>query len=131
MTQLAASGGSPARARPLGRCVHAPHPSALGGGLTAADLMIAGPKVLPAGASVGDVRELFDDDHVVMVVLGERGLLLGTLLREDLPDAAPSSAPALRWSVVTGRTVSPAAPEAVAARTPEFLCGVPWASGSV
>jgi hypothetical protein len=117
MTQLAPSDGSSAGGRAVScRSLHALDPSGLGGGLTALDLMIARPKVLPADASVGDVRELFGDDHVVMVLLGERGLLLGTLLRDDLPDAAPSSAPTLRWSVMTGRTVSPADPAAVVCR---------------
>ena len=82
----------------------------------AADVMIASPKVLPADASVGDVRSLFDDDHVVMVLLAEDGVLLGTLLRSDLPDTVPASAPARPLSTTTGRTVSPAAPVAAVYR---------------
>lgn len=69
--------------------MHAPNPE------TAADVMITRPKVLPADATVRDVRALFDDDHVAMVLLCEGDRLLGALVRQNLPDTVPSAAPAL------------------------------------
>ena len=72
--------------------------------------MISRPKALPVRASVAEVRRILADDHVVMALLTEDGVLRGTLLREDLPDAAPDTAPALPWSRLTGRTVAPITP---------------------
>jgi predicted transcriptional regulator len=77
---------------------------------TVADAMISRPKALPADASVADVRAVLADDHVVMALLTEDGVLRGTLLREDLPDTAPDAAPALPLSRLVGRIVAPAAP---------------------
>lgn len=81
-----------------------------GAGPTVADVMIGRPKTLPADASVAAARAVLADDHVVLVLLTEDGVLRGTLLREDLPDTAPGPAPALPLSRLTGRTVAPAAP---------------------
>ncbi|WP_255411557.1 CBS domain-containing protein [Blastococcus sp. TF02-8] len=69
--------------------------------------MVTGPKVLGVDVVVGEVRRQFQDDHVVMVLLADEGSLRGALLREDVPDAAPASSPALPWSTVVGRTVRP------------------------
>ncbi|MBN1093196.1 CBS domain-containing protein [Blastococcus sp. TML/M2B] len=93
-------------------------PEAPGAGhvVTAADVMIAGPKVVSGDVSVGDVRHVFEDDHVVMVLLAERGFLLGALLRGDLPDTVPASAPALPLSTTSGRTVLPTEPVAAVLR---------------
>jgi CBS domain-containing protein len=79
-------------------------------GPTVADVMIRRPKALPVHASVEDVRAVLADDHVVMALLTDDGVLRGTLLREDLPDATPGAAPALPLARVTGRTVAPTAP---------------------
>ncbi|MGR6964102.1 CBS domain-containing protein [Geodermatophilus sp. URMC 61] len=90
----------------------APPPRADGAevtGPTVADVMIGRPKTLPADASVADVRAVLADDHVVMALLTEDGVLRGTLLREDVPDTAPAAAPALPLSRLAGRTVAPAA----------------------
>lgn len=74
-----------------------------------ADAMIRMPKVLPPDALVSEVRALFTDDHVVMVLLTRGGVLLGTLERDDLPGCAPPSGQALPFSRLTGRVVSPTA----------------------
>ncbi|WP_164704598.1 CBS domain-containing protein [Blastococcus litoris] len=79
-------------------------------GATAADVMIRAPKVLPGDARVADVRHQFADDHVLMVLLGAEGRLLGTLVREDVPGAASPAAPALPLATLTGRTVGIAEP---------------------
>ncbi|MGY1763235.1 HPP family protein [Geodermatophilus sp. SYSU D00779] len=91
----------------------APAPCADGAevaGSTVADVMVSRPKTLPADASLAAVRAVLADDHVVMVLLTEDGVLRGTLLREDLPDTAPGAAAALPLSRLTGRTVAPAVP---------------------
>jgi CBS domain-containing protein len=90
----------------------APLPCADGvaqGGPTVADVMISRPKALPVHASVADVRALLADDHVVMALLTDDGVLRGTLLREDLPATAPGAAPALPLARLTGRTAAPTA----------------------
>jgi CBS-domain-containing membrane protein len=87
-----------------------------GRAVTAANAMIASPKVLSADASVSDVRRLFEDDHVVMVLLAEGDSLLGTLLREDVPDTFPASGLALPLSTTTGRIVLPTEPIAAVLR---------------
>lgn len=97
----------PAPSRPCSGTVHGP---------TAADVMVSRPKVLPADASVGDVRAQFEDDHVVMVLLGGHGVLLGTLLREDLPHGADQAGPARPFSTTTGRTVPATEPVAAVHR---------------
>ncbi|MGY1746573.1 CBS domain-containing protein [Blastococcus sp. SYSU D00695] len=80
------------------------------------EVMVRMPKVLPATASVADVRAVLADDHVVMALLTDGGRLRGTLLREDLPPDAPPSTPALGLSRLAGRTVSPAEPLAAVHR---------------
>lgn len=76
-------------------------------GRPVADVMVTRPKTLPIDASVGDVRAVLEDDHVVMALLTEDGVLRGTLVRTDLPDDAASSAPALPWSSTAGRMAAP------------------------
>lgn len=100
-------------------CVAAPGPKAAtvdreqgtssqdGCGRPVADVMVTRPKTLPVDASVGEVRAVFEDDHVVMALLAEDGVLRGALVRTDLPDDAASSAPALPWSSTAGRTAPP------------------------
>ena len=91
----------------------APAPCADGAevaGPTVADAMVSRPKTLPADASVAAVRAVLADDHVVMVLLTEDGVLRGTLLCDDLPDTTPGAAAALPLSRLTGRTVAPAVP---------------------
>jgi CBS domain-containing protein len=85
-------------------------------GKTVGDLMVKDPKTLPPGASVGEVRSLFRNEHVHMVLLSTSGDLAGTLLREDLGDA-PDDEPALPLSHLQGRTISPQAMADDAQRT--------------
>ncbi len=73
-------------------------------GRTVADEMVRLPKVLPATLTVSGALEAFEDDHVHMLLLGDRGRLVGTLLRADLP-ARPSADPVLPYAVLAGRTV--------------------------
>lgn len=78
-----------------------------------ADVMVRTPKTLPADARVAHARAALDDDHVHMVLLTDRGRLVGTLHRSDLPgdgeaaDDGLGAEAALTYAVVAGRTVSP------------------------
>jgi CBS domain-containing protein len=71
-----------------------------------ADVMVTRPKTVPDTASITQVRAVFDDDHVVMVLLTDGDALRGTLLREDLPSDVSPTAPALPFAQTTGRTVT-------------------------
>jgi CBS domain-containing protein len=76
------------------------------------DVMATRPKTLPASASVDDARSALADDHVHMVLLTRGAILLGTLVRADLPPTAPGDGPALPWSTLSGRTTAPDVPVA-------------------
>lgn len=76
------------------------------GASTVGEAMLRAPKVLVASATVGEVRALFEDDHVhaALVVSGET--LLSVVERPDL-DGLPDALPAHRAGRLTGRVVSP------------------------
>jgi CBS-domain-containing membrane protein len=61
----------------------------------------------PAGATIGDAREFFSDDHKHLMLLVADGRLLGTVVRSDLTGAGPDDRPALEVAVLRGRTVAP------------------------
>jgi CBS-domain-containing membrane protein len=89
-----------------------PNPS----GLTAVEtetavsnVMLRHPKTLPAHASIAEARAALTNDHVHMVLLTQGRMLVGTLVRTDLPPAA-TEGPARPWSTLAGRTVPPDAP---------------------
>jgi len=85
-------------------------------GRTAGELVVRLPKTLPASLTVADARVAFDDDHVHMLLVTDDGRLLGTLVREDVPDDADGAAPALAHAVLEGRTIAPAVPAEEARR---------------
>lgn len=62
-------------------------------GQSVSDIMLGKPKTLPADASVGTVRELFENPRVQMALLVEgAGLFRGAVTRDDIPqDAAPEA----------------------------------------
>ena len=70
------------------------------------DVMLHNPRTLAADASISQARAALDNDHVHMVLLTKGRALLGTLVSTDLP-AAATQGPALPWSTLVGRTVSP------------------------
>lgn len=73
------------------------------------DLMLARPKVLPAAATVGDVRRLLEDDHVHMALVTDTGRvparLLTTVVRDDLPPPGHDDRPAVGIGTLAGRVV--------------------------
>lgn len=75
---------------------------------TVGEVMVTDPKTMASDVAAGDVRAVFQNDHVHLVLLTEAGVLLGTLVREDLHDA-PDDAPALPLAVLSGRTIRPTA----------------------
>jgi CBS domain-containing protein len=77
--------------------------------------MITDPKTLASDATVGTVRAAFANEHVHMVLLADAGVLVGTLVRDDLGDAHDDD-PARPLAVLAGRTIHPAASEDVALR---------------
>jgi DNA-binding MarR family transcriptional regulator len=85
-----------------------------GAGPTVRDVMLPSPKVLPADATVADVRRLLADDHVHMALLTDTGRvpgrLLATVVRDDLPPSVRDERPAVDVGGTGGRTVPAAAP---------------------
>ena len=88
-------------------------------GETVGQVMVTHPKPLPVDATVGEVLDVFDDDHVHMVLLVEGAILRGTVERHDLPGDLRSASerdrrrmdrPALVLASLNGRTVSPTMP---------------------
>lgn len=88
-------------------------------GKTVGQVMVTHPKSLPVDATVGEVLDVFDDDHVHMVLLVEGAILRGTLERQDFPadlwsasarDRRRMDRPALILASLSGRTVSPTMP---------------------
>ncbi|MGW7538296.1 CBS domain-containing protein [Amycolatopsis sp. NPDC054798] len=78
------------------------------GAPTVGEAMLRAPKVLAASATVGEVRALFDNDHVhaALVVAGQT--LVSVVERPDL-DGLPDELPASRAGRLTGRVVAPEA----------------------
>jgi CBS domain containing-hemolysin-like protein len=86
-------------------------------GKTVAQVMVTEPKTLPVTATVGEVRDVFDDDHVHMVLLVEGAILRGTVERDDLgrqPEANRRDGSALALASLQGRTLSPTTPALLA-----------------
>ena len=79
--------------------------SADGGPATAADVAVHHPTVHPPSATVGEVRAFLSGGHVhLALVVDEDGLLLATLVREDLT-AYDDATPATVAGTLAGRTV--------------------------
>ncbi|WP_083970861.1 CBS domain-containing protein [Actinoplanes awajinensis] len=88
------------------------HESTTGTETTVREVMLRHPKTLPADASIVHARAALHNDHVHLVLLTEGRRLAGTLTRTDLPPPG-TLGPALAWSTLVDRTVSPDTPTAV------------------
>lgn len=73
------------------------------------EVVVASPQTWGASTTVADARAAFLDDHVHMLLLTDGDVLVGTVLRDDLP-GAPADDPALRHAALAGRTVAPDEP---------------------
>ena len=79
------------------------------------------PKTMSAQISVDEARAALTNDHVHMLLITEDRILLGTVVRSDLPWTTEGCGPVLPWSVLSGRTVTP---EACACAVQELLIGL-------
>lgn len=59
---------------------------------TVAEHMVRGPKLCGPATTVGDVRELFHDDHVHAALVVADGTLLAVVERSDIDSAPPDLA---------------------------------------
>jgi hypothetical protein len=80
------------------------------------DVVIRLPKTMGPRATVTQARAAFADDHVHMLLLTEGGLLLGTLVAQDLPGSGADDARASDYASLAGRTVMPHLPAEEARR---------------
>ncbi|WP_406631156.1 CBS domain-containing protein [Amycolatopsis sp. WGS_07] len=78
------------------------------GAATVGEAMLRAPKVLDATATVGEVRALFEDDHVHAALVVAERTLLGVVERADLA-GLPDALPAYRAGRLAGRVISPEA----------------------
>lgn len=76
---------------------------------TVAHLMVRHPKLCHEDSTVGDVRQLFADDHVHVVLIMSGTRLLTVIDRADLRPDATDSAPAARLGHLSGRVIAPTA----------------------
>jgi CBS domain-containing protein len=58
------------------------------------DVMVSRPKTLPAGASVGDLRRLFGNAHVMTALLVDENAFVGAVDRHSVPSDLPDASPA-------------------------------------
>ena len=68
-----------------------------------ADAMVVNPKVCPRTVTIGEVRELFSNDHVRAVLVADGRKLLSVVEREDLDGVLPPCAPAFSIGRLLGR----------------------------
>jgi CBS-domain-containing membrane protein len=103
------------RTRPpdVGEHTADPYQSIAGTETPVREVMLRRPKTLPVRASIARARAALTNDHVHLVLLTEGGRLAGTLTRTDLPPPG-TLGPALPWSTLIGRTMSPDTPMTVA-----------------
>lgn len=87
-----------------------------GAALRVADAMVARPKTLPADATAGDLRALFDNPHVVSAVVVDGAAFVGTVGRDELPADVADDRPARALARRDVPTIAPDAPLAEAVR---------------
>jgi CBS domain-containing protein len=69
--------------------------------------MLTKPAVHEARATVAELREYFEDEHVHMALLVENGKLVAAVERADLAAADRYDAPAGDLATLEGRTIAP------------------------
>lgn len=77
---------------------------------TVVDAMLTVPKTWPVSTTIAEARAAFVDDHLHMLLLTSDGVLLGTLVRNDLASHLPPGAPALTAATLRDRTTRPEQP---------------------
>lgn len=71
------------------------------------DVMIRRPKTLAAGATISDVRRLFENGSVQTGLLVDDGRFRAAIERPNVPDDAPGDAAAIDFAVTPTATVYP------------------------
>ena len=89
-------------------------------GAVVADVMLRDPKTLPAGATVGQVRELLERPSVQMVLLADGGVFAGAVT--ELPDGVADDEPA---ASIADHSPSSLGPNESAATAFELAAGLP------
>lgn len=74
---------------------------------TVSDVMITAPKTHQHDATIETIRAALEDPHVHMILLTRHGVLHGTLVRDDIPSAAPNPCLALELANLRDRTIAP------------------------
>jgi CBS domain-containing protein len=77
---------------------------------TVGDVMVRRPKTLPADASVGDVRRLFENASVETGLLVDDTRFRAAIERPNVPDTAPDDAPAIDFASTPTTAVHPSTP---------------------
>lgn len=80
------------------------------------EAMLADPTVFDPSILVGRLRELFENRHVHMVLLVERGRLISAVERSDLDRPWPAYTTGSTIGTLRGRTIAPDVPLAEARR---------------
>jgi CBS domain-containing protein len=80
--------------------------------LCVGDVMVAKPKTMPATATVGDLRQIFANPHVISALLVDGDSFAGMVHRDALSaaDAAADAAPALALAATDPPRVTPSMP---------------------
>lgn len=72
---------------------------------TAADAAIRFPKQLTTSATVGELRRLFEDEHVHAALLVEDGVLISVIQRSDLNNLMAHDTPVSGLGQLSGRII--------------------------
>jgi len=101
----------------MGGCEHGGVVTAVADERLVREIMVSRPKTLPADATVGDVRRLFENESVRTALLVDGPRFAGALEREDVPAATVAEEPATQFVRSELATIGPEQParEAVAA----------------
>jgi CBS domain-containing protein len=79
-------------------------------GLRVRDAMVAAPKTVPAQATVGDLRGMFANPHVVTALLVDGTRFVGVVHRTQLDDQVGDEQPAAAMASRDVPTIEPDAP---------------------
>ena len=85
-------------------------------GLRVRDAMVAKPKTIPADGTVGDLREMFANHHVVSALLVDGPAFAGVVHRDALGDDLADDLPARALARLDVTTIQPDAPLSDATR---------------
>ncbi|HET6691092.1 MAG TPA: CBS domain-containing protein [Miltoncostaeaceae bacterium] len=87
---------------------HVPH--GRGDGARVGDVMVTAPKAVPADGTLGDLRELFRNPHVVTALLVDGAAFAGVVDRAALPADGPDDRSVRAFGRTDVPTVTPDAP---------------------